>query len=197
MEHRNNISVSVQPQIGIFLSLFIILVPLRWVFAWLFALLFHEVCHVLMIILCRKRIYSADISVRGVILRTEALSLFQNALCSFAGPAGGLLFLPLARWFPRLAMCALVQSAYNLLPIRPLDGSHIVSAIGCIFFGDAIAERIVSVAEYVVLFTLISCCLYLTVVCKMGLLPLAFAAILLFRRAKIKIPCKEAVHRVQ
>ena len=48
---------------------------------------------------------------------------------ALAGPFGGLVLLLTARWLPRLAICGLMQSVFNLLPISPLDGSRAVSAM--------------------------------------------------------------------
>lgn len=46
----------------------------------------------------------------------------RELLCVLAGPAVSFSLLALARFFPRIAICGLVQGIYNLLPIYPLDG---------------------------------------------------------------------------
>ena len=197
MTHRNQITVSVQPETGIIFSLIILLIPLKWVFAWFFATLFHEACHVLMIVLCGKCIRQVDVSVGGMILRSETLSPFQNILCSLAGPAGGFFLVFFACWFPRIAICGFLQSVYNLLPIYPLDGSHVLYAFCRMMLTDAVAKKLAFFADWFVTLLLTVCSIYLAVACKIGILPLAFGVMLLIRKVKIKIPFKEAFHRVQ
>ena len=48
----------------------------------------------------------------------------RELICILAGPAASLLLLCLARIFPRVAICGLIQGCYNLLPIAPLDGGR-------------------------------------------------------------------------
>lgn len=197
MAHRNKITLSIEPQVGILLSLFILLIPLRWTTAWLCAALVHELCHVLAVILCGKRIHSATVTMQGIILRTELSSPLPRAVCSLAGPVGGLIFAFAFRQFPRLALCTLIQSAYNLLPVYPLDGNHAMRALAFGFLRKKTAEGVVSIIEWSVLILLLCCSVYLMAIVKIGFLPLFFTLTLAIRSGKIKIPCKEAVHGVQ
>lgn len=196
MIHKG-ISVSVQPQVGVLLSAMLLLLPLRWILSWLVAAVIHELCHALAIGLCGKRIYAVQISASGAILRADALTLHQSIICSLAGPLGGFVITLFASVFPRIAVCALVQSLFNLLPIRPLDGNKVLHGISNLLFREQVAERVITVVEWLTLATVSVLGLYIAFSWKLGLLPVAAVAGLVLRNTKIKIPCKDAPNRVQ
>ena len=54
------------------------------------------------------------------------LSPVRELLAAAAGPVGSLSLMLMGRFFPRLALCGLVQGLFNLLPIYPLDGGRIL-----------------------------------------------------------------------
>ena len=53
----------------------------------------------------------------------------REVVCILAGPLGGLSLLLLCRRFPRVAICGMLQSVYNVLPIYPLDGGRALRGI--------------------------------------------------------------------
>lgn len=155
--HNNGKYLKIQPQVGVYLSLMLLLIPLRWAFSWIFALTAHEVFHYLAIRLFGKRIRGIIITCSGITMHSEALLPSEYALCAISGPLGGFLLSVLATRFPRVAICGFIQSIYNLLPIRPLDGSHFLYALGCMICSADTAERIAAVAERITL--IVFCCL--------------------------------------
>ena len=98
------------------------------------AILLHELGHFLMLCLCRKRITRIRVNVTGVELNyAGSLGGAQALLCAAAGPAVGLLYgmaaIRTRSAFLRMSgSVSLALSAFNLLPVLPLDGGRIVSA---------------------------------------------------------------------
>ena len=111
------------------LSLFVI--PMQWVVGWLFAAILHELSHIMAMQIMRIKIVSVTLKQSGAVIKTEAMMPYQELLCALCGPLGGLVtFILTRRSFPQVALCALVQAAYNLIPIYPLDGGR---ALRCAF----------------------------------------------------------------
>jgi len=104
----------------------------------------HETGHLLMLRLCGKRLrrvsltlFGPEIDYRGALLGREAL------LCIGGGPLLGLLYaaaalsLPGALWQLSGAL-SLLLSLFNLLPVLPLDGGRLLSALR----GEDTARRV-------------------------------------------------------
>jgi Zn-dependent protease len=111
------------------LSLFVI--PIQWVAGWLFAAIIHELSHISAMQIMRIKIVSITLKQSGAVIKTEAMVPFQEFICALCGPLSGFVtFILMRRLFPQAALCALVQAAYNLIPIYPLDGGR---ALRCAF----------------------------------------------------------------
>ncbi len=130
------IRLRVEGSAWILLALLILLLPLNWVLAAILAAAVHECSHLLMMHVLSVRVYEMRIGARGSVLEAESMTNFQELLCALAGPAGSFLMLALIRIHPRVALCGLVQGAYNLFPLLPLDGGRVLSSFLCIFLGD-------------------------------------------------------------
>ncbi len=128
MQTSHSNTVSVTPGFLIQLATAILLLPINWVAAWLFAAVFHESCHYIVLRLYNVRVFSMRIGFSGAIIETEPMQPKQELLTALAGPFGGLVLLLLIRIFPRIAICALLQSLFNLLPIYPFDGGRALRA---------------------------------------------------------------------
>ena len=110
-------------------ALLLLTLPLRWVLACFLAAAVHELGHVLAVLLCGGRITGVMLSFRGARMDAAPLPLKADLCCVLAGPAASLLLGLLMPWFPRLALCGLVQGVYNLLPVGALDGARVVQDI--------------------------------------------------------------------
>lgn len=107
----------------------LLILPLRFLLAAVAAAAVHEGCHYGAIRLCGGRIYAVRMGVGKTVIETEPLEGLKGILCAGAGPAGSLALLVLAKPFPLLALCGLVQGLYNLLPIYPMDGGRMLRCL--------------------------------------------------------------------
>jgi len=120
--------------------------PLNWLLSALAAAAFHELCHGAAILLLGGRIWGVRIGAGGAVMETEPLSSGKELVCALAGPAGSLLLVLTFRIFPRVAVCALVQGAFNLLPVFPLDGGRALRAGLCLVLPLGRAEAVSNIA---------------------------------------------------
>lgn len=177
----------VKPNTYIYLVVLIFLIPLKWLIAWIIAMTVHEACHWLSVKLCGGKIHSLKIGVGGAKMQCSNLPKWLRLVCILSGPLGGLLPILLARFFPRVAFCCIMLSAYNLLPVLPLDGGRALELL--------LGNPLFSYIEWAfVLFVLFLCC-YGAFALKLGVLPLIIVVAVLLKCRKS--PCKYASKTVQ
>ena len=164
------------------LVLLIFLLPLRWLSAVILAACIHELGHYVAVRLCGGNIHSFRFGSSGAVMHTSGLTAAQEILSLLAGPLAGLLPLLLYRTFPTFALCGLVQTVYNLLPIYPLDGGKILYRIILICGGS---HCLYKALEYSFLLLVVIACIYLYLRFRISLL--FFAVPFIFR----KTPCKQ------
>jgi len=172
------------------LALMLLLMPLKWCFAFLFASFFHELCHYTAVRLCGGSVSLLCAGNNGATMEACGLSSPKAFLCTLAGPLGSLLLLVFARWFPRLALCAAVQSGFNLLPLPGLDGGHALRYICHWIFPRKVAKTLTRLIKIGSLVACVAAGFYFTFVQKLGLLPVLFSVILILKSTNGKIPCK-------
>ena len=186
--------IKIRTEFYIILSSACFLLDYRWVLGWIIAAAVHELFHCLALILCRQEICSIEIGMWGAEIMTDAMSARKEVICALAGPVGGLLCLLCSKIFPRLAVCAFVQSAFNLLPVYPLDGGR---ALRC--FLELIAPKrysaLARIIEGIISAGMMIAAAYFTFFLRLGYLPVTIAAAIVFRNGKI--PCKLPTKQVQ
>lgn len=104
-------------------------VPLPWAAAGGLAALLHEGGHLLALVCCGGHLRRICLRPGGAVLETGGLGPLSAGLCALAGPACGLLLLPLYPRLPRLAVCGLTQSVFNLLPLPASDGALVAQLL--------------------------------------------------------------------
>ena len=159
----------------------IFLLPLRWLGAVLIAAIMHELGHYCAVYLLGGEVHSFRVNVSGAVMQASGLNQFSEIICLLAGPLAGLLPLLVFRGFPVLAICGAIQSAYNLLPIYPLDGGKILREIILIAGGS---ERCFKIIEYFTITLLSIACIYIHFRYRISLFLLVASCV--FR----KTPCK-------
>ena len=194
-EYRKN-SVMIEPAALFFLALMLLIFPLQWVAGLLVAIAIHEMGHYLAIRLLGGRIHSIRIGVWGMVMETSSLSWMEEFAAALAGPVCGLVLMLLCRKVPEIAICAGIQSVYNLLPVYPLDGGRALrSLLYQLLPGDQ-AEKGSKLAQTVFCIILFFCVLMICAVLRLRLV-LLLLMIWLWIRVIRKRPCKPKRKRLQ
>lgn len=188
---KSNRTVIIKPAFCIVLALTLLILPIKWIFAWICASAFHELCHYGALKLSGCKVLRMQIDVNGAVMDTDLLTCSQEILCALAGPLGGLSLLLIARWCPRIAICACFQSLYNLIPLFPLDGGRVVSCVIDKLFSEAKGKKVKIILENTVLSVFLLLGGYAAFVWKLGMLPVFFAVILIVKNKIVKISCKQ------
>lgn len=170
------------------LALALLVLPLQWLIAVLLAGAVHELGHYAALRICGVDVRELRIGVAGAKMSVGQMGRWQELICALAGPMAGLGFVLLARWLPRTAVCACIQSAYNLLPVYPLDGGR---AVRCV----CVSDRVCRVIEWVCLGLIALAGLYGTVILRLGFLPSAVSAFTIHRALAGKGLAKQASFR--
>lgn len=178
--------ISVSPGFYFFLASLILLIPLRWLLAAAMSVAVHELCHIGAIWCFGYRVGSIHIGIGGARIEAPAMSLWQELLCALAGPLGGAVLLLLARWFPVLALCSGFHTMYNLLPVYPQDGGRALRCGARMILPEKWARFLCSVTEYTCLAGIGALGFYGTFILKVGIFPLLFAILFLWRSIKMK-----------
>lgn len=176
---------------AVYWAMVILLLPLSWILAMVIAAWLHEMGHYLAVRLCGRKIHDFKPGLTGAVLETEGLSLGQELFCAVSGPALGLLPLLCRGQFPKIALCALLQSVFNLLPVYPLDGGRILDCITRLL---RLPERCSTVFGGAVLCILGLGAIYATLVLRLGLAPVVAVLVLIYKAVVGKRPCKQAVY---
>lgn len=182
--------VCIDPSVLVLAAISMLLLPLKWVFATFLAAFFHECCHWTAVCLLGGTVRQIRIGPSGVLLHLLPMTNGKELICAAAGPAGSFFLLIFCRWYPELALCGLIQGAFNLLPIYPLDGGRVLRCIFSVFFPDRAEALSFRVGILICLFLEIGFLIW-----RFWLAFILFAA--LIKICIRKIPCKEGKLAVQ
>ena len=185
------------PPLFVSSAITLLILPLPWCIALIFSAGFHEICHLIALRICGCQSPQICIGPSGAVIYSAPLSIGKALLCTLAGPLGQLFLIILARWFPRLVLCATVQAIYNLLPLNDLDGGRALQYILETFLPVTTAKSVCLHINWITLLLLCILAIYATFILQLGLIPIIFAGALLIKTTSGKIPCKSQSLRVQ
>ena len=193
---RDKVTVRITPFAYIVLALSVIILPIDWIFAWVLAILIHEMSHIIAVICCGGRVRNICISHQGAQIKTDNLTPAQQIISILVGPMAGALLVFLVRWTPKLALCGVIQSAFNMLPLSMLDGGQVIHAFLRLRLSDTSTNHVCAQIDRITSAVLCGCCLYFAHVLSWEILAVT-ACVVAMRRKRSKIPCKRALKRVQ
>ena len=174
----------------------LLMLPLSFLFSFLIAAFVHELCHYLVLSLTGFRIYRVSIGMFGASMETDAMDPGREALCALAGPVGSFLMVTCYRFLPEIALCALIQGCFNLLPIYPLDGGRVLKGVlELLKIPDG--EKVLAFVQWITGAALCVICIYGYLRWKLGLGVLFLGLMVLLRTLPRKTPCKDRLFGVQ
>ena len=189
---RNKLRIEISPSVCLLGARSLLVLPLKWVMAAVAAAVWHEFCHILAVWLCRGQVWNLQIGASGAVIDVLPMSRGWDLICALAGPVGGLALLFVFRWMPRIAVCAAFQSAYNLLPIYPLDGGRALRCGAAILLPPPVADGVGLWVERAVKALILCVGIYGCFWLRLGLLPLIIGILLAARPNSEKVLAKKA-----
>ena len=190
-------SVFISSGCCVMLAWMFLVLPVRWILPAMLAVFFHEACHYLAILLCTGKTASVGFYSFAARMPLPQMGRGQELFCALAGPLGGLLLGLLLPVFPRLALCGLIQSLYNLLPVYPLDGGRALRSLLKILLPPIYADWVCIFLQWLCIGSLLILGIYAAAVWKLGLFPLAATGMLIIKSLNRKIPCNADVLALQ
>ena len=170
----------------LWLALGLLLLPFSWLMAAVIAAVCHEFFHFIVAKILKVRILSVSIGIGGMVMEMEPMSRGREFLVAATGPLGSLLLGLMLHIFPELAICGIVQGAFNLLPIFPLDGGRLLHCL---------LGRWAVWMEAMCIFVILIVGVALGV--RYGFYPVLFAFLITVKAIQRKFPCKESNLAVQ
>lgn len=125
---------------------------------------------------------SVEIGFGGFQICCSTLYDWQNMIAILCGPLCGLLLVLVRHWIPKVSICSLILSIYNILPILPLDGGRALQ----ILVKNKHVFRLIEIIIFIFMFLF---GVYFCFILKLGMMPLVLILVLWIRYRKI--PCKE------
>jgi len=109
--------------------------------------LVHELSHAAALLLLGQRVTGISLDARGLCIGYDGTcSPLGHILAALAGPLGGAVYalvgLTGVPWLKQSACLSLVLTAFNLLPLMPLDGGRVFSQLCVLALGETRGERL-------------------------------------------------------
>jgi len=161
MTNKENAFISIDAFLFPVLAFSFLVFPVKWILGWVVAIAVHECCHYIALRLLSVQIWNVYIGLFGAKMHTDSMPAFTEFLCALAGPLGSLLLLFLSKQFPYVAICALSQCIFNLLPVNTLDGGRMLCCIVSLFLREETAQKVCRITSNTIQFLLIIGILYL------------------------------------
>ena len=177
-------------------ALALLILPLSLLSSFVIAGVFHECCHWLALRWTGIRVYRIAIGPFGAAMETEPMDPGREVLCALAGPLGSFLLVLGYRTFPGIALCALIQGAFNLLPVYPMDGGRVLKGTLKILKIPG-RERICGGIQWLTALGIFALCVHGFYTWNLGFGVLILGVAVLLRAFPRKTPCKEAFFGVQ
>ena len=174
----------------------LLILPLSFLMSFWIAALVHELCHYLLLRMTGLRIYKVSIGVFGASMETDVMDPGREVLCALAGPVGSFLLVACNRMIPVIALCALVQGCFNLLPVYPMDGGRVLKGV-LELLKIPEGEKVLAFVQWITGAALCVICIYGYLRWKLGLGVLLFGMMVLLRTLPRKTPCKDRLFGVQ
>lgn len=194
---RNRFRLTVMPGAYLAAALWLLVLPLGWCGAAVVAAGIHELFHWGSVKLCGGQVLQGILGPGGAVLEAMPMSRGRELLCALAGPLGGIVTILIFHRCPRIVVCAAIQTAWNLLPLFPLDGGRALRCGAALLLPEKAARRVCSAASAAVRGAAAALGIYGTFFAGLGLLPVLLATFLLLRTGLRKTTCKYGESRVQ
>lgn len=168
-------------------AVWILLLPLKWIFAAAAAACIHEVCHIAAVLLLGGRVRGITVAPLGAVIEVEGVHGYREILCTLAGPVGSFLLMSLIHRFPLLGLCGLVQGVFNLLPVYPLDGGRALAG----FLEATVPNQAGMISlwiERIVFFLLMALVIFVSLRYSLGFFPVMFCVLMIINARLRKRP---------
>ena len=177
----------------LYLALLLLTVPARWIMGMMTAAFIHEAGHLCAIRILRIPITRVKIGMLGATIETQAMTRRQELICAIAGPVTGVLPAIVVHSFPVIGLFAMIQTAYNMIPIYPSDGARVLRCL----LPSRDAARICGVISQFCVAMIGVLLLWLMRYKILGFIPAAMIVFLVIKTVGRKIPCKDGWNNVQ
>lgn len=178
-------------------TILLLTLPLRWLLASFLSALIHELCHIAATKICGGTILDFRIGIGGAEIITDPMPYWMQIICILAGPLGSFALIFLFEWLPLTSVCGLIQGAFNILPILPLDGGRILLCVLESAFDPPKASTICRVIECITICVISLLALLCAFAFHFGIWPVIMTSILSINVISRKIPCKPSQLGVQ
>ena len=196
MHEAVDIVIYIHTNFLLWAALIVLMLPLDWILAATSAALFHELCHILLVYCLNGKILKMNVQSHGCILETTRMKEWKQLICILAGPLGSVSLLLLHRITPKVAICGLIHGLYNLIPILPSDGGHMLQII----LNRICQNRTDEIMKYVaiaIFFTIITYVIWYYLTVSQTGWPLFLAVSWIIKSLPRKTPCKASKIKVQ